>query len=371
MSTIQACFQLDWPGFSLDVDLTLPGHGVTALFGHSGSGKTTLLRCIAGLERAPHGRLRVGDEVWQDAGRWLPVHRRPIGYVFQEASLFAHLSVLDNLNYGVKRSARSQASQLAQAIELLGIGHLLTRKPERLSGGERQRVSIARALAVCPRLLLMDEPLAALDEARKAEILPYLERLRDAMRLPILYVSHSLDEVLRLADTLVALRDGRQMAAGPVAQVLSRPEMLPVVGRFDLGTLLECVVSRHDADLALSSLAFAGGELRVPQVDRPVGEKVRARVRARDVAIALTKPEGLSVSNLLPAVVEQVVAQEGPYADVGLNVGGVRLASMVTRESAARLALRPGLDVWAMVKSVAVDSRNPDFLSSGGVKAPE
>ena len=164
MSTIQACFQLDWPGFSLDVDLTLPGHGVTALFGHSGSGKTTLLRCIAGLERAPHGRLHVGDEVWQDAGRWLPVHRRPIGYVFQEASLFAHLSVLDNLNYGVKRSARSQASQLAQAIELLGIGHLLTRKPERLSGGERQRVSIARALAVCPRLLLMDEPLAALSD---------------------------------------------------------------------------------------------------------------------------------------------------------------------------------------------------------------
>ncbi|MDQ0303056.1 molybdenum ABC transporter ATP-binding protein [Ancylobacter polymorphus] len=361
-------------GFALDCGFAAPGEGVTALFGRSGAGKTTIIQAVAGVVRPDTGRIVVGGEVFFDAARGIdvPIEARRVGYVFQDSRLFPHLKVEGNLRYGERRCrAVERPIRFEAVVELLGIGHLLARRPHTLSGGERQRVAIGRALLAQPRLLLMDEPLAALDEARKAEILPYLERLRDAMRLPILYVSHSLDEVLRLADTLVALRDGRQVAAGPVAQVLSRPEMLPVVGRFDLGTLLECVVARHDGDLALSSLAFAGGELRVPQVDRAIGEKVRARVRARDVAIALTKPEGVSVSNLLPAVVEEVVAQEGPYADVGLNVGGVRLAAMVTRESVARLALRPGLDVWAMVKSVAVDSRNPDFLSPGGLTAPE
>ena len=202
MAGIDARFRLDWPGFSLDVDLALPGRGVTALFGHSGSGKTTLLRCIAGLERAAQGRLAVDGEVWQDAGSWLPPHQRPIGYVFQEASLFAHLTVLGNLRYGMKRISGAQRVSLDHAIELLGIGHLLDRKPDRLSGGERQRVGIARALAVSPRLLLMDEPLAALDLKRKQEILPYLERLHDELSIPVLYVSHSPDEVARLADYL-------------------------------------------------------------------------------------------------------------------------------------------------------------------------
>ena len=194
MSGIDARFRLDWPGFTLEVDLRLPGRGVTALFGHSGSGKTTLLRCIAGLECAPQGRLVVGGEVWQDAGRWLPTHRRPIGYVFQEASLFDHLTVLGNLRYGLTRSgAARQRVSLDQAVALLGIGHLLDRRPQRLSGGERQRVGIARALAVSPRLLLMDEPLAALDLARRQEILPYLERLHDELDIPVLYVSHAPD----------------------------------------------------------------------------------------------------------------------------------------------------------------------------------
>ncbi len=375
MSVIEVDFRLARPGgFALECGFTVPGEGVTALFGRSGAGKTTIIQAVAGVVRPDAGRIAVKGEVFFDTARGidLPIEARRVGYVFQDSRLFPHLKVEGNLRYGERRNrAAARPIRFDTVVELLGIGHLLARRPHTLSGGERQRVAIGRALLAQPRLLLMDEPLAALDEARKAEILPYLERLRDTVGLPILYVSHSLDEVLRLADTLVALRDGRQVAAGPVAQVLSQPEMLPVVGRFDLGTLLECVVSRHDADVALSSLAFAGGELRVPQVDRAVGEKVRARVRARDVAIALARPEGVSVSNLLPAVVEAVAAQEGPYADITLRVGEGRLASMVTRESVARLDLRPGLAVWAMVKSVAVDSRNPDFLSPTGLTAPE
>lgn len=198
MTTIQARLRLDWPGFTLDVDLSLPCHGVTALFGPSGSGKTTLLRCIAGLERAPQGFLAVNGEIWQDGKHWLPTHMRPLGYVFQEASLFSHLSVMGNLRYGLKRLSDDQHKSLDQVIELLGIEHLLDRKPDRLSGGERQRVGIARALAVRPRILLMDEPLAALDLQRKQEILPYLERLHEELAIPVLYVSHSPDEVARL-----------------------------------------------------------------------------------------------------------------------------------------------------------------------------
>lgn len=212
MDGIQARFRLDWPGFRLDVDLTLPGRGVTALFGHSGSGKTTLLRCIAGLERSPQGFLSFKGEVWQDAATWLPTYRRPLGYVFQEASLFPHLTVMGNLRYGLRRVTAGQRAHLEQAIELLGIAPLLKRRPDRLSGGERQRVGIARALAVNPRVLLMDEPLAALDHQRKQEILPYLERLHDTLAIPVLYVSHSPDEVARLADHLVVMEDGQALA---------------------------------------------------------------------------------------------------------------------------------------------------------------
>ncbi len=222
MAGIEARFHLDWPGFCLDVDPDLPGRGITALFGHSGSGKTMLLRCIAGLERVRNGRLVVADEVWQDTGRWLPTHKRPIGYVFQEASLFPHLTALGNLRYGLRRMVDARWVNLDQVIELLGIGHLLDRKPDRLSGGERQRVAIARALAVSPRLSLMDEPLAALDMKRKQEILPYLERLHDELNIPVLYVSHSPDEVARLADHLVVMEGGKAKAGGPLAEMLTR-----------------------------------------------------------------------------------------------------------------------------------------------------
>ncbi len=219
MQGIEARFHVDWPGFALQVDLHLPAGGVTAFFGHSGSGKTTLLRCIAGLERAPKGRLVVNGELWQEEGQWLPTHKRSIGYVFQEASLFPHLSVLGNLQYGMKRISDPQRVNLHQVVELLGIGHLLARKPESLSGGERQRVGIARALAVSPRLLLMDEPLAALDLKRKREILPYLERLHDELDIPVLYVSHSPDEVMVLADYIVVLDEGQVLAEGLPADI--------------------------------------------------------------------------------------------------------------------------------------------------------
>lgn len=349
-------------GFTLQTAFTAPT-GLTALFGRSGAGKTTIIQAVAGVVRPDFGRISVEDEVFFDSARGidLAVEARRTGYVFQDARLFPHLSIENNLRYGERRARVTKTIGFEAVVELLGVRHLLARKPHTLSGGERQRVAIGRALLAQPRLLLMDEPLAALDEARKHEILPYLERLRDEMLLPILYVSHSIDEVLRLSDMVVALRDGQQIAAGPVAEVMSLPEILPVVGRFDLGTLLECVVSRHDASYALSTLAFPGGELRVPLVEVPVGATVRARVRSRDVAIALTRPEDVSVSNLLPASIAAIRLQEGPYADVELKLGPGHLSAMVTRESVERLGLRPGMAVWAMIKTVAVDSRSPDF----------
>ncbi|QFR32981.1 molybdenum ABC transporter ATP-binding protein [Ancylobacter sp. TS-1] len=354
-------------GFVLEATFQAPGAGVTALFGRSGAGKTTIIQALAGVVRPDAGRIVVDGEVFFDAARGidLPIEARRTGYVFQDARLFPHLSVERNLRYGERRTRVTERRiDFGAVVDLLGIGHLLARRPHTLSGGERQRVAIGRALLAQPRLLLMDEPLAALDAARKAEILPYIDRLRDAMGLPVLYVSHSIDEVLRLSDRIVVLHEGRQVAAGTVGEVMARPEVVPVVGRFDIGSVLDCVVAGHDGGYALSDLAFAGGTLRVPQVALPVGAPVRARVRARDVALALAKPEGVSVSNLFPAVVEEVRLQEGPYADVALALSEGRLSSMVTRESVERLGLRPGLSVWAMVKSVAVDSRGADFSAA-------
>ncbi|MEY4752464.1 MAG: hypothetical protein RJA44_139, partial [Pseudomonadota bacterium] len=272
MSGIDARFRLERPGFSLDVDLALPGRGVTALFGPSGSGKTTLLRCIAGLERAPQGRLVVAGEPWQDEQHWLPTHRRPIGFVFQEASLFAHLSVLGNLRYGLRRSGATQRVSLEQAIELLGIGRLLDRKPEHLSGGERQRVGIARALAVSPRLLLMDEPLAALDLPRRREILPYLKRLHDELDIPLLYVSHAPDEVAQLADELVVLDGGRVQACGPLAETLARLDLPLRLGE-DACAILDARVGALDAEWHLARIDFEGGSLWARDQGLPLGQR--------------------------------------------------------------------------------------------------
>ncbi|HEY7758745.1 MAG TPA: molybdenum ABC transporter ATP-binding protein [Burkholderiales bacterium] len=353
MAGIEACFRLDWPGFSLDVDLNLPGRGVTALFGPSGSGKTTLLRCIAGLERAPRGRLTLAGEVWQDAGRWVPTHKRPIGYVFQEASLFPHLTVMGNLRYGMNRIGEAQRVSLDQAIELLGIGHLLDRKPDRLSGGERQRVGMARALAVSPRLLLMDEPLAALDLKRKQEILPYLERLHDELDIPVLYVSHASDEVARLADYLVAMERGRVLASGPLADTLARLD-LPIRLGEDTGAILDATVGAVDHHWHLARVDFAGGNLWARDQGLAVGRRVRVRVLARDVSLA-EQPGTSSIQNVLRGRVDAVGDDEHPgVALVRVRVGATLLLARLTKRAAASLDVTPGRELWVQVKSVAL-----------------
>lgn len=353
MAGIDACFRLDWPGFSLDVDLKLPGRGVTALFGHSGSGKTTLLRCIAGLERAPHGRLIVDDEVWQDAGRWLPTHKRPIGYVFQEASLFAHLTVMGNLRYGMKRNGAARPVSLDHAIELLGIGQLLSRRPDTLSGGERQRVGIARALAVSPRLLLMDEPLAALDLKRKQEILPYLERLHDELDIPVLYVSHSPDEVARLADYLVAMEGGRVLASGPLAETLARLD-LPIRLGEDAGAILDGTVGEVDSDWHLARVDFDGGSLWARDQGLAVGRHVRVRVLARDVSLA-REPGTSSIQNVLRGKVDAIGDDEHPgLVLVRVQVGPSVFLARLTKRAATSLNVAVGQELWIQVKSVAL-----------------
>ncbi|WP_306607389.1 molybdenum ABC transporter ATP-binding protein [Azonexus sp.] len=351
---IEAKFKLDWPGFTLDVDLNLPGRGVTALFGHSGSGKTSLLRCIAGLERASCGRLVFKGKIWQDETIWLPTHRRPIGYVFQEASLFPHLSILGNLRYGQKRSDGAGRVGLDAAIELLGIGHLLERKPDTLSGGERQRVGIARALAVGPEILLMDEPLAALDLKRKQEILPYLERLHDELDIPVIYVSHSPDEVARLADHIVAMDGGRAVAAGPLGETLARLD-LPIRLGEDVGVVLDATVGEIDAEWHLARVDFAGGSLWTRDHAVPVGKHVRVRVLARDVSLALDEPGMSSIQNCLGGCVESVAADDHPgLLLVRVQVGASLLVARLTRRSAAQLGIAPGLPVKVQVKSVAL-----------------
>ncbi len=355
--SLRARFRLSYPGFALDVDLTLPERGVTALFGPSGSGKTTVLRAIAGLERAPGGFLEVNGEAWQDddRGLFLPTHRRPLGYVFQEASLFPHLSVQRNLDYGMKRVAKAQQRVTADhVIELLGIGRLLDRLPERLSGGERQRVAIARALLTSPRLLLMDEPLAALDHERKQEILPYLERLHDELEIPVLYVSHAPDEVARLADHLVVLDAGRALAAGPLTETLARLD-LPIRLGEDAGVVLDATVAERDDTWHLARVEFAGGSLWVRDSGLPVGHRARIRILARDVSLARGRIEGSSILNTLPARVLAMADDTHPaLVLVRLDVGASPLVARLTRRSAAALELTPGLDVWVQIKAVAL-----------------
>jgi molybdate transport system ATP-binding protein len=355
--SIKAQFRLDYPGFALDVDLDLPGRGVTALFGQSGCGKTTLLRCIAGLERGA-GRLEVNGETWQDAGSFMATHRRPLGYVFQDARLFAHLTVRGNLDYGMRRAFRrgpgADSRGFNSIVELLGLGPLQERLPERLSGGEQQRVAIARALLTVPRLLLMDEPLASLDHARKQEILPYLERLRDELDIPLIYVSHAADEVARLADHIVVLEAGRAVAQGPLAETLARID-LPIRLGEDAGAVFAATVAERDAEWHLSRVEFDGGELWVKDSGVPVGRRVRVRILARDVSIANSRHDDVSIMNLLPAVVIAHAGEDHPSAVlVQLRIGATTLLARLTRRSAQRLDLAPGREVWVQIKAVAL-----------------
>ena len=345
MSTLEARLRLSQGGFSLEVAFRA-ARGVTALFGPSGSGKTTVLRCLAGLARAPEGLVLVEGECWQDEARGVfrPAHERACGDVFQEASLFPHLSVRRNIEYGWKRVAGSARKVSFDAtVDLLGIKPLMDRMPASLSGGERQRVAMARAVLASPRLLLMDEPIASLDEARKGEVLYYIERLRDELALPIVYVSHSIEEIVRLADTVVTLSGGRVSSVGPVAGLL--PD----------SAVIETRVAEHDLAWGLTRLQFPGGALFASDVDALPGEPVRVRIRSRDVALALSAPRDASFLNVLNGVIKTVGPEHGATVDVELDVGGTPLTARIPRRSAAQLGLEAGRPVFALVKSVAID----------------
>ncbi|NNU43704.1 molybdenum ABC transporter ATP-binding protein [Ramlibacter montanisoli] len=341
--------------FLLDVDVSLPGRGITAIAGPSGSGKTTLLRCVAGLERAQDARVRIAGKTWQDsgAGVFLPTWQRPLGYVFQEASLFDHLDVRANLAFGQERSG-SKSSDLHDLLALLGIAQLLDRRPHQLSGGERQRVAIARALATQPRILLLDEPLAAVDYARRREILPWLEKLRDELRIPMLYVTHSGEEVARLADHLLLLDEGKVRAAGPLAETLARID-LPAIPGEEAGALLHATIGERDARWQLARVDFDGGALWVADAGLAAGHAVRVRVLARDVSLALVPPERSSIQNVLPCTVRAIApGAHGSQAVVQLACGRSLLLARITARAVDALALSAGTPVWAQVKSAAL-----------------
>jgi molybdate transport system ATP-binding protein len=360
---IDANLRLPRRDFTLDVVLALPSRGITTLVGPSGCGKTTVLRALAGLERAA-GRVAFDDEVWQDdaRGRFVPTHRRALGYVIQEAALFPHLDVRANLHYGRRRSdLAAQRVALDGVIELLGIGHLLARRTATLSGGERQRVAIARALATGPRLLLMDEPMAALDAARKAEILPYLERLHRELALPVVYVTHAMDEAARLADHLVLMRDGHVEAAGALVELMARSD-LPLNRRDDAGVVIEAQVAEHDRPHGLTRLDCRGTALWVGESAAAPGERLRARVLARDVSVTRQRPAETSILNVLPVVLESV-QHERTTALLSLRVGnatggaadvGWTLLARITSKSVDTLRLQPGDALHAQVKGVAL-----------------
>lgn len=353
---IKLRFDVARTGFAMHVALELPGRGVTALFGHSGSGKTTMLRAVAGLERHASGYLEVNGDVWQDDARgiFLPTHRRALGYVFQEASLFSHLSVRGNLDFVLKRTANKGAALFDHVLALLGIEHLLDRATVDLSGGERQRVAIARALLTQPKILLMDEPLAALDARRKEEVLPYLERIHAELDIPMLYVSHSAEEVARLADHVVLLDNGNVLASGPAADTLARLDLSNGLAD-DAGVLVEGSVDGFDETYQLVHLQAAGGTWYVAHAALAPGTRLRLRVLARDVSLALARPNDSSVLNLVQATVVATWPANTPaHVIVKLDAGGAALLARITRRSYDQLQLEIGKPVWAQVKAVAL-----------------
>lgn len=345
-----------------NVEARFEGSGrLTALFGPSGSGKSTLINLIAGLIRPNEGRIEVDGKVLVDrrAGIWVPRHKRRIGMVFQDARLFPHMSVRSNLLYGRWFTpAAERYMEMDAIVDLLGIGALLERNPSKLSGGEKQRVAIGRALLSSPRLLLMDEPLAALDEARKGEILPYIERLRDGMKIPIVYVSHSVAEVARLASDVVVLAQGRVVASGPVTEILQRLDLLPPSERGEGGSLVDAAVLRHDDALSMSVLSSAAGELHVPRLAAAIGQPVRLRIRARDVMIATERPKGLSALNILAGSIAGIADGAGGEREVRIDCNGVSVLARITEQSRQALALAPGLPVYAVIKTVSFDTVN-------------
>ncbi|MFO1150049.1 MAG: molybdenum ABC transporter ATP-binding protein [Alsobacter sp.] len=358
---LEASFRDRLGGFTLQADFTAPASGVTALFGPSGCGKTTVLRCIAGLHRAPEGRLALGGAAWQVGDRFLPAHQRPVGYVFQEASLFPHLDVRRNLLFGYRRAVRHDASApvlgIDEVVGLLGIERLLGRAPHHLSGGERQRVAIGRALLSQPAILLMDEPLSALDRQSKDEILPFLERLHEALAIPAIYVSHDLGEVERLTDHLVLMEAGRVVAQGPLLALQSDPA-LPLARGRGAAVSLQAAVAGHDPAYGLLSLDVPGGRLTVPGEAARTGEVRRLRILAGDVSLALTAPGPTSIANILPGRVLSMTdtgpAERTIVLGLGEDGGGARILARITRRSADQLGLAVGLAVYAQIKGVAL-----------------
>ncbi|MGI8738462.1 MAG: molybdenum ABC transporter ATP-binding protein [Gammaproteobacteria bacterium] len=348
---------------------------VTALFGRSGAGKTSLVNMIGGLLRPARGRIVIDGQVLFDSRRrvHVPAHKRGVGYIFQESRLFPHLTVRQNLLYGrwfTKPAARYIEPE--QVIALLDIAPLLERRPGLLSGGEKQRVAIGRALLASPKLLLMDEPLASLDAARKSDILRYIERLNENMRVPIVYVSHSIEEVTRLAHCLVVMSDGRVAASGSLPDVTSRLDLLPLTGRYAAGAIIEARVLSHDEAFELTRLGFGGGELTTPRVAMPPGARVRVHVRARDVAIALARPTGLSIQNVLAATLVDISQEPGAFAEIKLavGVGHTPLLARITRRAAHELKLAPGAAVFALVKAVSLDRHSLGLASTPAMHRP-
>jgi len=352
--TIEAQFYIDRGDFSLDIDMIIPSTGVTAIFGASGCGKTTLLRAIAGLEPDCKGSLKVGDEQWQSKHYSLPPHQRSIGYVFQEPSLFAHLNVQENLDYGCKRSQHSNSKiSLEHVIQLLDLEPLLDRKTHQLSGGEQQRVAIARALAISPAMLLLDEPLAALDMFRKQEILPYLESLHKEFKIPLLYVSHSREEVARLADHLILLDKGRIQATGSVTELFSRLDLSLAHGP-ETETVINATVVGYDQEFELSFLDFSSGCFSVAGKQLVIGSRTRLQILARDVSITLEHQSKTSILNIFPATIDAMINEGSAQITIRLMIGSTAILTRITRKSASDLGLKVGLSVYAQVKSVAL-----------------
>lgn len=353
---IHARFQLTYGEFNLVADLTLPGTGISVIFGHSGCGKTTLLRCIAGLQRAPQGWLQINGQIWQDSeqGIFLPTYQRPLGYVFQEASLFPHLTVAQNLQFGLQRLGKTpQQVDLPAILALLGIEHLLTRRPAHLSGGERQRVAIARALSLQPQILLMDEPLAALDLKRKQELLPYFTRLHQVLEIPVLYVTHSQQEVAQLADYLVLMEAGHVVAAGSLTETLSRID-LPWAQNQQAASVWQGIIAAHDHAYCLSQVAFDDITLQVPFIDSETGSKVRLQILARDVSITLGAAPATSILNVLPARISAIKDDQAGQTWVQLHIGKQSLLAHITRKSAMLLGLSVGMAVYVQIKGTSI-----------------
>ncbi len=355
MSRLDLDVSLERGGFRLAASAALALSGITALFGPSGSGKTTLLRVVAGLERRANGTVRIGDDVWQDASRFVPAHRRRVGYVFQDARLFAHLDVSGNLEFGARHGAAPGSIGFDDVVAALDLGPLLDRRAASLSGGEAQRVAIGRTLLANPRLLLMDEPVNALDIGRKREILAYIERIPRLFGLPIVYVTHSVDEVARLADTVALMRAGELVAQGPVADVLGDTDHWSLTGRLDAGSVLDAQVVAHAE--GMSTVTVGAQHLKLPRIDAEPGTSVRLRIKARDVAIATAEPRGLSIRNVLAMRIARIDADETVHAELSLTAGGCALRARITQDALRELELTEGRDVYALIKSVSFDTR--------------